>query len=139
MLRSGALRDPRVIEVIEKSFVPIWINVRTTPLPAKPWVRDLLVNASVDDRNMVSDLFSQGFFVRSAVLTPDGETLLNAGPKTMAASMSRLAMGDNVYAKVDPEEYLVMLRESLERFEYRQHHEQVCSGPSGKTRLDCRD
>ena len=117
MLRSAALADARVIELINDRFVPVWINVRTTPLPRKAFVGEVLVNARVDASNLIIDPFSEGFFLRSAVLTPDGEHLLNRNPSTVSASIAHvLREGDNAYANVDAGDYLVMLRKALERY-----------------------
>ena len=115
MLRSAALSDSRVIEMINAEFVPVWINVRTTALPKLPALEPTLINAKVDERNFVTDWFSQGFFVRSVVLSPDGARLLNPGPRTIAGSLMKVAQGDLSYAEVNPGEYLVMLRKSLDR------------------------
>jgi hypothetical protein len=105
-----------VIELIGSDFVPVWIDVRTTSLPRRAFVGDVLVNARVDEQNKVVDPFSQGFFLRSVVLTPDGEQILNRAPTTAAASLGRvLTTGDNLYANVDAGDYLTMLRHALVR------------------------
>ena len=36
-LRSAALRDQTVIDAVNDQFVPVWINVRTTPIPSFPF------------------------------------------------------------------------------------------------------
>ncbi|MSP60067.1 MAG: hypothetical protein EXR72_06935 [Myxococcales bacterium] len=116
MLRSAALSDPRVIELVNQKFVPVWINVRTTPLPALPSVRETLVNARTNEVGKVDDAFSRGFFVRTAMLSPDGQTLLNRQASTIAGSMAKIAFdGELGYAEVNPGQYLVMLRRALER------------------------
>jgi hypothetical protein len=98
----------------------VWINVRDTPLPRRAWVPDVLVNARVDASNKIVDPFSEGFFVRSVVLTPDGETLLNRAPTTVAGSMAKVIRdGDNLYAAVDAPDYLTMLRHALARLASR--------------------
>ena len=117
MLRSAALKDPRVIDLINAEFVPVWINVRTTPVPPFPFMDRILVNGRVDQNRMIVDLLSEGFFVRSVVVSSDGQTLLNPNPPTVRASMGRLLMsGELGYARVDPGDYLSMLGHALERF-----------------------
>lgn len=106
-----------MIARINAELVPVWINVRTTPLPRLAIIPDVLVNARVDGSNMIVDPFSEGFFLRSVVLTPDGSTILNPSPKTVAGSISRAIFeGDNSYAALDPGDYLSMLHRSLRRF-----------------------
>jgi hypothetical protein len=109
-----------VIDLISNDFVPVWINVRVTPLPRRAWVPDVLVNARVDASNKIIDPFSEGFFVRSVVLTPDGETILNRNPTTVGASLAKaITEGDNMYAAVDAPDYLTMLRHALARLASR--------------------
>jgi hypothetical protein len=106
-----------VIAAVDGDFVPVWINVRTTALPRLAIIPDVLVNARVDRDNKIVDPFSEGFFLRSVVLTPDAGAILNPSPKTVAGSLSRAIFeGDNSYAALDPGDYLSMLRRSLRRF-----------------------
>lgn len=122
MLRSAALKDPRVIELINSELVPVWINVRTHPVPRFPFVDQVLVNGRLDKDNMISDPFSEGFFVRSIIVSPDGKTLLNPQAPTVRASMARLALtGDLGYATVDPGDYLVMIRRALDKYRGRRY------------------
>jgi hypothetical protein len=113
VLRSGALRDPQVIELIDRELVPVWINVRKSALPRIAPIADVLVNARVDASNKVSDAFSRGFMIRSVVLSPDGARLLNPRARTVAAAIGRAAMGELGYAEVDPGDYLSMLRKAI--------------------------
>jgi hypothetical protein len=97
--------------------VPVWINVRTAPLPRLAIIPDVLVNARVDANNMITDPFSEGFFLRSVVLTPDAATILNPSPRTIAGSIGRaLFEGNNSYATLDPGDYLSMLQHAQRRF-----------------------
>ena len=105
-----------MIELIGRELVPVWINVRTTPLPRLPIIGDILVNATVDASNKISDPFSKGFMIRSVVLSPDGGTILNRRSKTIAGSMKQIAMGDLGYVEVTPADYLMMLRDAVEKF-----------------------
>ena len=134
MLRSGALKDPEVIALIERSFVPVWVNVRRTPMPSRPWLADVLVNARVDEHRMIADLFSQGFFVRSIALSPDGNTLLVTKPRDVAGSLKSIAMGDNAYAITDPGDYRSMLRHALEKLESMQHESARAASPQSEHR-----
>jgi hypothetical protein len=77
----------------------------------------VLVNAKVGPDNKIVDPFSEGFFVRSVALTPDSETLLVKQPTTAMASLGKILRdGDNLYAVLDPPEYLSMLKHALEHF-----------------------
>jgi hypothetical protein len=105
-----------VIEMVNAEFVPVWINVRTTPLPRLPFVPDVLVNAKVDADNKVLDPFSKGFFLRSVVLSPDLQTILNRAPSTIAGTVREVALeGTQSYAAVDPPDYLSLLTKALHR------------------------
>jgi hypothetical protein len=96
--------------------VPVWINVRTTVLPKRGWVPIVLLNASTDASGRVSDAFSQGFFIRSVVLAPDGDTLLNGGSTSLTGTVATSAvMGGSSYTSVDPGDYLSMLGKALRR------------------------
>src|SRR3954462_11210178 len=99
--------------MINADFVPVWINVRTTPLPRLPFVPDVLVNAKVDADNKVIDPFSKGFFLRSVVLSPDLRTILNRAPSTVSASLREaITEGTQVYATIDGPDYLSMLQKA---------------------------
>ena len=96
--------------------MPVWINVRTTPLPRLPFVPDVLVNAKVDANNMVVDPFSKGFFLRSVVLSPDLQHILNRAASTVAGSIREVALdGTQCYAAVDAPDYLSLLTKALHR------------------------
>src|SRR6185295_10354934 len=114
MLRDGALSDPEVIALINEEFVPVWVNVRTTPVPDLACMNEVLHNVEVNPDGMVQGSFSQGFFLRSVVLASDGETLLN--PQPGGASMGDLfSEGYFKYGQVKAKHYLPMLRGALER------------------------
>jgi hypothetical protein len=115
-LRSDALRDARVIDLLNASFVPVWINVRTTPLPAWPFLKDVLVTAKLDANRRVIDGWSRTFFVHSIAVSPDGQRLLNPGAKTVAETAKSLIFEGNFsYEAIDAGEYLGMLRRALDR------------------------
>lgn len=114
MLRDGALSDPQVIGLINEEFIPVWINIRTTPIPDLACMNEVLDKVRVDSDGLVQGSFSQGFFLRSVVLAPDGETLLN--PQPGSASLGDLFVeGHFRYAQVHAKQYLPMLRGALER------------------------
>ncbi len=105
-----------MIDLVNAEFVPVWINVRTTPLPRLPFVPDVLVNAKVDVDNKVIDPFSKGFFLRSVVLSPDLKTILNRAPATVAGSVREAVLdGTQCYAAVDAPDYLSLLIKALHR------------------------
>jgi hypothetical protein len=102
--------------MVNGDFVPVWINVRTTPLPRLPFVADVLVNAKVDADNKVVDPFSKGFFLRSVVLSPDLTRVLNHAPSTVAGTVREVALeGTQSYAAVDAPDYLSLLIKALHR------------------------
>jgi hypothetical protein len=106
-----------VIELVNRETVPVWINVRTTPVPRFPFVSEILINGRLDSRNFIADPFSEGFFVRSLVITPDGQTLLNPQPPTVAgASLQFFRRGDVSYAQMDAGDFLAMLQRALSRY-----------------------
>ncbi len=94
--------------------MPVWINVRTTPVPDLACMEEVLEKVEVNADNYVQGSFSQGFFLRSVVLASDGETLLNPQPghPTLGYLFSN---GHFPYGQVKPEHYLPMLRAALER------------------------
>ena len=114
-----------MIAIIEESFVPVWINVRTTSLPRRAWVKDVLINARIDADYKIADPFSMGFFVRSVALTPDGETVLNRKASTFGASFMAGVAGDHGYAITDTGDYLSMMRKALERFDEKHGEEKA--------------
>jgi hypothetical protein len=101
---------------VNAEFIPVWINVRTTPLPRLPFVPDVLVNAKVDADNKVLDPFSKGFFLRSVVLSPDLSTILNHEPKSFGGTMVEVMRdGTQGYAAIDAPDYLSLLTKALHR------------------------
>ncbi|HEX9104659.1 MAG TPA: hypothetical protein VF997_20755 [Polyangia bacterium] len=105
-----------MIDMVNAEFIPVWINVRTTPLPRLPFVPAVLVNAKVDADNKVVDPFSKGFFLRSVVLSPDLQRILNREPSTVAGSLREVVVdGTQVYAAIDAPDYLSLLTKALHR------------------------
>lgn len=95
-------------------LVPVWIDIRTTPVPDVACMADVLDRVALDEDRRVSGAFSRGFFLRSVVLAADGETLLN--PQPGGASLCKLCSdGYFAYAQVKPADYLKMLHEALGR------------------------
>ncbi len=116
-LRSSALTDARVIRKINEEFVPVWINVRTTPIPRFPFLKDVLVTATVNAENRVTDTFSKNYFLRSVVVSPDGQTLLNPGATNVTVAARKLIFeGDFTYETNDPGSYLGLLEHALRRY-----------------------
>ena len=96
--------------------MPVWINVRTTPVPDLACMEDVLGKVEVDTDGVVQGSFSQGFFLRSVVLASDGETLLNPQEIRKASLGDLFSVGYFPYAQVKAKDYLPMLRAALERF-----------------------
>jgi hypothetical protein len=125
VLRSAALVDPRVIDLINSEFVPVWINVRTQAVPPFPFLDQVLVNGRLDENRRIVDPFSEGFFLRSLVVTADGGTLLNPQSPTVGGSIGRFIIGGAFsYAQVDPGDYLTMLEHALARLRDLRHDPQ---------------
>lgn len=103
-LRERALSDPRVAELVREHFVPVWINVRTTPVPDVPALEPKAIKVKLDKDRYVATFLRRGFLVRSIVITPDGQRMLNGE-----------TVGDGLPI-VEPDEYIAMLRRSLDRF-----------------------
>jgi hypothetical protein len=117
-LRVGALSDQRVIALVNERFVPVWVNIRTDPLPETPVLSQVLLKTQVTPDRHVDDLFSKGFFLRSLVLTSDGQALLNPQADTVKGSMETYSQkGYFAYAQVKPDDYLLMLDSALRRFD----------------------
>jgi hypothetical protein len=65
---------------VNEEFVPVWINVRTTPVPDIACMEDVLGKVAVDADGVVQGSFSQGFFLRSVVLAQQrGDAPQSAG------------------------------------------------------------
>jgi len=103
-----------VIELVSAAFVPVWINIRTEPLPDLECLREVMEGVALDGERHVTGGFNRGFFLRSVVLDKDGETLLN--PQPSRATLGQLfSNGHFAYAQVKPRDYLAMLREARVR------------------------
>lgn len=107
--------------------MPVWVNVREEalpPLPAPLW-HDVLGVTTLDAQNRVVDAASKGFFLRSLVLTPDGQHLLNKQTGNAHLSLQmRLHEGYFAYAQTLTEDYLPMLQAALSA-------QRACPVPSG--------
>ncbi len=115
-MRGDALSDARVIELVNREMVPVWINVRNQPVPAEA-LKQGLVTATLDAHNRVTDTFSRCFFNRSLVLSPDGKTLLNPQIGTLGKGVGQIATeGKLGYAEINAGDYLVMMWKALARF-----------------------
>jgi hypothetical protein len=109
-LRSGALSDRRVIERINARYVPVWVDVRKSALPPLPDREQFIVRTQLDASGRVCDTFSQGFFLRTLVVSSDGRRLLNPQPPDVAGSRDTFRhRGHFSYAQVKADDYLEML------------------------------
>lgn len=103
--------------MVNEHFVPVWVNVREQPLPEFPARAEVLLGTTLDDRQHVENLFSQGFFLRSLVLAPEDLRLLNPQAATVAASASTFSQhGHFAYAQTAKDDYLPMLGRALEAY-----------------------
>lgn len=125
-LRSAALADQRVIDLLNDRFVPVWINVRTDPVPNVAKLDQVLIEGRLDATRHIANLFSLGFFLRSVVLDPEGTTILNWQPNTLMGSGIHLwSHGHFAYAQYEARDYLEMLHDALERFEFMEENRVV--------------
>jgi hypothetical protein len=98
----------------------VWINVRESALPDLPFWPQVLENARLGPDRRIVDAFSQGFFLRELVVTPDGQTLLNPQAESFSASASTMLHRSHfAYAQTKPLELKNMLAAALRRFQAR--------------------
>jgi len=120
VLRSEALSDDETIDLINAEFVPVWIDVRESPLPDLPFWPQVLENARIGPDRRIVDAFSEGFFLRELAVTPDGQTLLNPQADTFAGSASNMVHRSHfAYAQTKPLELKNLLGVALRRFRAR--------------------
>jgi hypothetical protein len=98
---------------VNERFVPVWINIREEPIPDLGAIDAALQGIALDAGRRVSGGFSQSFFLRSLVLSPDGGTLMNPQDKPSLGHL--FSQGYFPYAQVKPDDYLAMLDLSLRK------------------------
>ena len=96
-----------MIDYVNENLVPVWVNIRCDAFPpvAALWRYGSEWDLFLDSDRKMTNLYYLGFFLRSYILSPDLETLLNEddGVLGMSTNMS----GDS---------YLPMLEGSVHRF-----------------------
>ena len=102
-----------MIALVNARFVPVWVNIRVEPVPARAAIDQAIEGIPLDERRKVSAGFNKSFFLRSVVLTSDSATLLNPQDKPELGHLFR--QGHFPYAQVKAEDYLAMLELALER------------------------
>lgn len=110
-LRAGAFSDSNVIALVNERFVPVWVDVRTTPVPDVPGIARALARIELDERRYVKEKH-RGFLLMSLVTTPDGAILLNPEPLDDPFGML-FGEGHFPYARVEAKQYLAMLEKAL--------------------------
>ena len=100
-----------MIALVNERFVPVWLNIRTTPLPGLRAIDAALAGIELDEGRRVRAGFSRSFFLRSVVLSPDGDGLLN--PQDAPSLGQLFSRGHFSYAQVKAEDYLAMLELAL--------------------------
>lgn len=106
--------DPQVIEQINRAFVPVWVNVRSTRLPAFPDREEVLMGTLIDREGRVIGPAAQGFFLRIVVLEPSDLSLLNRqAPNARASTATFLKEGHYAYAQARARHLLPMLHDAL--------------------------
>lgn len=115
-MRSDAYSDPRVIELVNREMVPVWINIRRDAVPV-PALDPTLVTATLDGGRRIKDTWSRCFFNRSVLLTPDGKTVLNPQINTIGKGTGSIALDGKLgYAEINAGDYLVMMWKALARW-----------------------
>ncbi len=76
-LRDGALTSAQVIGYINEHFVPVWINIRKDPWPQVPATRKYEWQLLLSPTRESLSLGARGFFIRSYIISPDEQRLLN--------------------------------------------------------------
>jgi hypothetical protein len=105
-----------VIRYVNENLVSLWVDVREQPVPPIPDLDKVLINARMDSRRMIVDPFSEGFFVRTVIVSPDGKTLLNPQASTLAGAAGVIFTKQSVpYAQVTTNDFWLMLRDALAR------------------------
>lgn len=90
-----------MIALVNERLIPVWINVRASRWPALPAIDDEDWELALTDDRYVGSPFYYFYFVRSYVIAPDRQRLLNA-------SAGRIGHIGN-----DADDYLAMLRKAL--------------------------
>lgn len=96
-----------MIALVNERFVPLWLNIRATPIPDLRALDPALAGIDLDPERRVRAGFSRSFFLRSVVLSPDGDRLLNPQDKPSLGQI--FSQGHFSYAQVKAEDYLEML------------------------------
>ena len=77
MLRDGALSDSAVITLANDKFIPVWINIREDPFPKARALSAYEWDLFLTTDRQVMNLYYLGFFIRTYIISPDLQTLLN--------------------------------------------------------------
>lgn len=94
-----------MIKLINQGFVPVWIDIREHAWPEIPAIAGNDWELLLDEEREVNSPLYANFFVRSYVISADGETLFN------------LEEGRVRRYTPEPDLYLEMLTHALERFD----------------------
>jgi hypothetical protein len=80
-----------VIALVNKRFVPVWINVRENPFPDVPAMDGAVEEFHLRTDRRLTGGFSYRFHARTYAVSPDGRRLLAmAKGTTQASSMLKL-------------------------------------------------
>ena len=79
--REKVLSDRHVIAEVNRSFVPVWVNVKEQHLPRNlPAIEQIPEDdrrCVIGDQDFVSRGLNRAFYAKSWIITPDGQRLLN--------------------------------------------------------------
>lgn len=104
-----------MIALVNERFVPVWLNIRTTPIPDLRALDPALAGIDLDENRRVRAGFSRSFFLRSVALSPDGDSLLNPQDKPQLGHL--FSQGYFPYAQVKADDYLAMLELALRKLD----------------------
>ncbi len=109
-----------MLDRLDADYEVHWVNIRRDPIPDFPARDDILLGATLDEQGRVRDPGSLGFFLRSLVIDPRDEALLNPQVDTAWASVDTFTSDGNfAYAQVRPDAVLQILDEGLETYTTR--------------------
>ncbi len=105
-----------MIDLVNARFVPVWVNIRKSRVPDVRAIDPAITGIKLDEDRKVSGGFSQGFFVRTLVLSANGRFLLNPQANDDPLG-THAAKGHFPYGQVKARDYLPMLNQALGRAE----------------------
>ena len=76
LLRERSLSDAQVIALVQRHFIPVWVNVTEQPVPDVPALAEWRRAGEALHRHPVAFWFFRTFQNSTVVLSPDGRQCL---------------------------------------------------------------